>query len=172
MSGQGDGPSEGELEELRRRSGVRLGSDGAFTYRGRPVENERVQELFHRGIDVRADGQVTLTVGRFMAYPEVEGVARFVRRVSWGDGAGRAELVGGHGVGLGAAVIAYAPDDRFYIWFDGLRGPACALRDAHQALAGRIAEDPDGVGGEVLVLTEIPSANAPAPRSPRSRGAR
>ncbi|MFO0748710.1 MAG: hypothetical protein U1F43_24060 [Myxococcota bacterium] len=155
-----------DLELLRRQSGVALGRDGVFTYRGRPVENERVQELFHAGIDVRDDGQVTLTVGRFMAYPDVEGVARFVRRVAWdAAGGGSATLVGGREARFDRGAIAYGPDDRFYVWLDGLRGPAVLLREAHQVLAGRIADDPEGLGRALGWLPAIPGPASPRPTS-------
>lgn len=165
-----DGPSAGPmdplaLEALRHQSGVSLGDDGVFSYRGRSVENDRVQALFHRGIDVREDGKVTLTVGRFMAYPEVVGVARFVRTLAWqADGSGHATLAGGREIELAGVTIGYASDDRFYLWFPGLRGPARALRDAHQALAGRVGDDPEGLGQSVCWLAAIPRPDAPAPR--------
>lgn len=151
------------LEALRRRSGVALTADGELLYLGRPIANERVVELFNRGLDVREDGEVTLTVGRFWCYPDVAGVARFVRRIRPDPDGGVATLASGHELPLAGSAIGYGPDDRFYVWFEGVRGPARVLREAHQALIGLVADDPDeGAGGPGMLL-EIPGAAAPRP---------
>jgi len=143
---------------MRRESGVAVTRDGAFTYRGRPIENTRVAELFMRGLDVRADGQVTLTVGRFVAYPEVETVARFVR---WIHPATRlVTLMDAREARI--AHVAYGPDDRFYVWLTDLRGPAVLLREAHQVLAGWLG-DQEGDGLGVGSLAAIPRADSSFP---------
>ncbi len=145
-SGQEAPDSHNALEARRRQSGIAVTSDGVLTYGGRPIENDRVVALFYQGLDVRADGEVTLTVGRFWCYPEVAGVARFVRRISPDDDGGRAVLADGREIPLAGAALGYASDGRFYLWFDDVRGPALALRDAHQAIAGLVADDPNAVG--------------------------
>lgn len=144
------------LEALRRRSGIAVSRDGELTYLGRPVANDRVVELFHRGLDVRADGEVTLSVGRFWCYPEVAGVARFVCRIRATEAGGVATLASGHELPLAGSAIGYGPDDRFYVWLEGLVGPAIVLREAHQVLVGLMADDPDDAVAAVGTLGEIP----------------
>lgn len=152
------------LERLRHDSGVAITKDGVPTYRGRPIENDRVVELFMRGLDVRDDGKVTLTVGRYVAYPEIEGVARFVRRLLDHDGRLAAALSDGRILYMDDGWVGYAPDDHFYVWFVDVRGPAVLLRDAHQALAGRMA-DQEAAAVEVGLLAAIPLAASPRPNA-------
>ena len=102
------------LEALRRNSGLRLDSEGRFFFHDRPVENERVQTLFHRHLAVTQDGDVTLTVGEQWAYVECEAVAQFV------------DTIGSSGAGLkirfrhredsvvGEPWLGFAPDGRCY----------------------------------------------------------
>lgn len=66
------------LEALRRDSRIGLDAEGRFSYRGRPLENERVEALFHRGLSVRADGEVILRVGAQWCYVQVQDVPFFV----------------------------------------------------------------------------------------------
>jgi len=150
------------LEALRRRSGIAVSEDGVFLYLGQPIANERVVALFHRGLDVREDGAVTLTVGRSWCYPEVAGVARFVRRIRADAAGGTGTLASGQELALAGATIGHAPDGRFYLWVDGMRGPARVLRDAHQALVGLLADDPDEA---VTIPGEL--AAIPGPADPR-----
>ncbi|MBT9561080.1 MAG: hypothetical protein IV100_33965 [Myxococcales bacterium] len=72
------------LAALREKSGLRIDADGHFWLRGKPVENERVEWLFHRGL--RWDGhRVSLHVGEQWAYVErIDDVAWFVERVLGG----------------------------------------------------------------------------------------
>lgn len=123
---------EATLETMRRQSGLTLTRDGELMYGGRPVQHPRVVDLFHRGIEVRADGDVTLTVGRAWCYLAVEGVARFGMRLA----ADRLTLLDGRELAPAECGVAYGPDDRFYVWHPSLRGPVVLLREAHQALAG------------------------------------
>ena len=118
------------LEIMRRNSGIGLTADGVFTYEGRPLENPRVQALFHRGLAVREDGEVTLTVGHMWAYVAAEGVASFVRTLREDGDAARAELLSGEARDAREMTLAYAAsDDRFYAWFAGGRARrACCGR--------------------------------------------
>jgi len=72
------------LEALREKSGLRIDGEGHFWLRGRRVENDRVERLFHRGL--RWDGRrVSLHVGEQWAYVEkIDDVAWFVERVTAG----------------------------------------------------------------------------------------
>jgi hypothetical protein len=72
------------LAALREKSGLRIDGDGHFWLRGKRVENERVEWLFHRGL--RWDGRrVSLHVGEQWAYVEfIDDVAWFVDRVHAG----------------------------------------------------------------------------------------
>lgn len=163
------------LEALRRNSGLALDPEGRWRYGTGFVENERVAELFHAGLAVRPDGEVTLTVGRMWAYVKCEGPAFFVRSVRGRD----VELLGGRTLALGAeAVFGWGPDERLYLWVKD-QPPAKVLRTPHQALVAGLEE----VGGAarpggarlvcrvgdlaipVLRLSESPGPNTPPPAS-------
>jgi hypothetical protein len=144
------------LDALRRNSGLALSKEGVWLYRGRPVDNPRVQTLFHRGVALRDDGEVILRVGRMWAYVESDGPIRFLRAVTGldrlGEGAPRGRLLDGTELALvpdrGEPTVAgWGPDERLYLWLEGVVGPAICLREAHQALAARIEEE-----GGALVL--------------------
>ena len=156
------------LEILRRNSGIGLTADGVFTYEGRPLENPRVQALFHRGLAVREDGEVTLTVGHMWAYVAADGVASFVRTLREDGDAARAELLTGEARDAREMTLAYAAsDDRFYAWFAGGPGPARLLWEAHQVLAGRVADGPSvQLGGATLPVTTLAHAPAADARPP------
>lgn len=151
-----------DIERLRRSSGVRLGADGVFMRGARPVENERVQRLFHAGVAVRADGEVVLQVGKAWCYLETEGVAYFAERAEVRAGEVWLTLIGREGA-VGPARVGYGPDDRFYAWIAGLRGPVALLRDAHQALSGALASGCELGQGGLATLAGIPRANAVRP---------
>jgi hypothetical protein len=139
-----------DLDMLRRRSGLELTEDGQFLFHSQPVAHPRVQKLFHRGVEVRGDGQVVLRVGPQWCYLACRGVARFVTALSVkGDGLlvrvadGRSELVK-------SPRLAVDPGERFYLWVGNPPGPARLLRDAHQALAG-LLESGEGSALELPV---------------------
>jgi hypothetical protein len=100
--------------------------------------------MFHRGVAVREDGDVTLAVGRMWCYVRALGPAFFVRAVHLGDDAGpRARLLGERELALAGSVAGWGPDERLYLWFPGLAGPAICLREAHQALAACVVPEDD-----------------------------
>jgi len=168
------------LEALRRNSGLSLTREGVWMFGTQPVESPRVQAMFHEGVAVRDDGEVTLSVGRMWAYVKTDGPAFFVRAVGGLDGGAPAmRLLGAREVPLTSASIAgWGPDDRLYLWLSGLaRGevPAVCLREAHQALAAHIEERERGhvlvLGDRTLplvMLAEIPAASSPRPVSGHS----
>ncbi len=146
------------LDALRRNSGLRLDRDGDFFFHDRPVENPRVQRLFHRHLEVRADGDVTLTVGPQWAYVACETVARFVDAMALEEGALKARLRHGDVVSSSAPRLGFAPDDRCYVWLTEDGPPAVLTRAAHQALASLLEERGDELvlpltGGDVVVAT-------------------
>ncbi|MGM0575685.1 MAG: hypothetical protein ACQEXJ_08145 [Myxococcota bacterium] len=159
------------LEALRRNSGLRVDAEGTFLYHGDRVPHPRVQDLFHRGLAVREDGDVTLTVGHMWAYVEVEAVARFVDHLEAGDG----------GLYVRTRIdedvrrcpdprLGFAPDGRFYLWEDEDTWPAVLTRKAHHELGALLDEDREGRpfldlgGGEGLVIRQIDEAPGPADR--------
>lgn len=169
------------LEALRRNSGLALDPEGRWRYGTGFVENERVAELFHAGLAVRPDGEVTLTVGKMWAYVKCEGPAFFVRSVRGREVA----LLGGGTRSLGVdAVFGWGPDERLYLWVGG-QPPAKVLRTPHQALVAGVYEVGDvgevdetdvgsGSGSGRLVCRvgdlEIPVvklAERPGPNTPR-----
>ena len=147
------------LDYLRRHSGLSLSTDGVFYFHGEIVPNTRVQALFHAGLEVRADGDVTLTVGSQWAYVACDGVARFIDSVGVSD-EGLVLTVRGRGRSVNSdPILGVGPDERFYLW-EGESGlPAVLTRTAHQQLAGLLSESVAGqlilmlAGREVPVIT-------------------
>ena len=158
------------LETLRRNSGLSLSIDGVFYFQGDVVPNPRVQDLFHRGLSVRDDGDVTLKVGEIWAYVKAAGVARFITALKPGA-AGLVlrwrDLSEG---GAEQPFIGIASDDRFYLWENQAAKPAILLRSAHQALAECLEEGEGGPGlalpqGRVIIaeLHEVPGPSTDRP---------
>lgn len=154
------------LELLRRHSGLTLSKDGAFAFHGAPVENPRVQALFHRGLSVRGDGEVVLSVGRQWAYVACEGVTRFVDRLSVREGTLRLVLRGGQKELAARPALAVAPDDRIYLWSDETAAPALLGRQAHHQLSELLVEGRDGVPSLRLATGVAPVAALPAAPGP------
>jgi len=139
--------------------------------------------MFHHGVVVSSDGEVTLHVGETWAYVSTPGPAFFVRAVlGLGEAAPRVRLLGDRELALtgeASAIAGWGPDQRLYLWLARLPGPAVCLREAHQALVERLVEGVYGGSLEgasdlsidlgrgrkmsVVMLTAIPSASAPAP---------
>lgn len=166
------------LEKLRRSSGLALTKEGVWTWGTGFVENPRVQTMFHAGVAVRDDGEVTLSVGHMWAYVKAEVTAFFIRSIGLGASAagdaapgdaGVVSLLGDRALPIAALRVAgWGPDERLYLWLDGLSGPAICLRDIHQRLINQMGDD----GRELTVgdrrvplvmLPTIPRANTPAP---------
>jgi|GEM_PF-1864445 len=188
-----------KLEALRRNSGLALTRDGVWMWGTQLVENPRVQAMFHRGVGVRADGEVTLSIGHMWAYVACPGPAFFVAALTHreGDAGSTLRLLGDREVPLFAGggaqpVAGWGPDERLYLWVDGIGGEvgggqgrvAICLRDAHQTFAARLQDGPEGLElvmgsgdatGErpglrahdhripVVMLATIPSASAIRP---------
>lgn len=163
------------LDALRRNSGIGLTRDGGFTLHDAPVPNMRVQALFHRGLTVRPDGDVVLTVGSRWCYVSCAGVARFVVSVRLTPAGLVARLKGGAVFTAPDPVIGYGPDDRIYLWLTPEDPPALLLRAAHQDLLGRVADDmtiatPAGDAIRVHTLAEVPGPATPPPAIAVARG--
>ena len=175
-----EGQAEPErLEALRRNSGLALDAEGRWRYASGFVENERVSEMFHRGVAVRRDGEVTLSVGKMWAYVKCEGPAFFVRAVRKAGADGDkvvgavVELAGGREVALAGATFGWGPDERLYVWLHGVDGPALLLRSAHQGLLAGLEESAGGglrliAGGESFEVARIPARPCPAAPRPGS----
>jgi hypothetical protein len=90
------------------------------------------------------------------AYITSAGPVFFVRAAhGLGTTAPSVRLLGGRELPLASsasaaeqAVAGWGPDERLYLWLEGLGGPAICLREAHQALVARLEER---AGGLVLV---------------------
>ncbi len=178
------------LEALRRNSGLALDAEGRWHYASGFVENERVSEMFHRGVAVRPDGEVTLSVGKMWAYVKCEGPAFFVRSIRNAEADedegplpqhaqhpqhAVVELAGGRKVGLAGATFGWGPDERLYVWLHGVDGPALLLRSAHQGLLAGLEESAGdglclivaGTSFDVARIPERPGPAAPRPGSSR-----
>ena len=127
------------LDYLRRHSGLSLSEEGVFFFHGQVVPNPRVQALFHSGLEVRPDGDVTLTVGSQWAYVSCAGVARFIDSVGV-TAEGLVISLRGHERAVSAnPFLGISPDERFYFWEAKKGPPAVFTRSAHQQLAGLLS---------------------------------
>ena len=131
------------LEALRRNSGLRLDSEGRFFFHERPVENQRVQALFHRHLEVRDDGDVTLTVGSQWAYVVCETVAYFVDSMKWNEAGLEVRFRHQEGAVVIEPWLGFDPVGRCYLWTTATARPAILVRSAHQMLAS-LLEERDG----------------------------
>jgi len=136
------------LDFLRRNSRVHLDKEGGWTFDGRPVENDRVAQLFHQGTR-RGDapGEYILQVGKQWCFIEhVEDTAFFLAK--WrrpGTLALVGELLGGETVTVPPNALTQASDTMVYATLlDGRR--ARLLRDAMAGLGAWMTER-DGVLG-------------------------
>lgn len=150
------------LEALRRNSGLALDPEGRWRYGTGFVENERVAELFHAGLAVRPDGEVTLTVGRMWAYVKCEGPALFARAVRGRE----VELLGGRTLTLTErSVLGWGPDERLYLWAGGGEAPVKVLRTPHQALVAGLDELGGGAGtGDSRLVCRVGDLEIPVLR--------
>lgn len=158
-----------ELEMLRRHSGLSLTRDGLFVYHGGAVEHPRVQAMFHRGLRVLPNGDVTLSVGKQWAYVRCEGVARFAEGLAAIGAELELRLRGGERVRCRDPHIAFGPDDRVYVWDAPEAPPAILTRAAHGRLTERVQFDEDGAptyrDGHVRLPIET-LARVPGPSDP------
>jgi hypothetical protein len=143
------------LEALRRHSGLRLDSEGRFFFHDRPVENQRVQALFHRHLTVQADGDVTLTVGEQWAYVDCETVGRFVDSLRFTEGRLEVRLRHDPASVTAEPWLGFDSEGRCYLWLTMSGPPAILVRSAHQALASLLEE----VDGEMV----LPLKSGPRP---------
>jgi hypothetical protein len=158
------------LEIVRRKSGIGLTSEGEFTYQGSKVANPRVQALFHRGLEVRSNGEVTLTVGKVWAYVSCVGVARFVDGFRLGDNLLHLRFRDGTTSESRRPVFGVGAGDRIYVWPEVGATPAVFSRSAHTQLAGMLESRQEDLGltlGEnwcpLVMLTAQLSPASPAP---------
>ena len=151
------------LEALRRNSGLRLDSEGRFFFHDRPVENQRVQALFHRHLEVRDDGDVTLTVGTQWAYVDCETVAYFVDAMKWSEAGLEVRFRHQERAVVVEPWLGFDPAGRCYLWATPNARPAILVRSAHQMLAS-LLEERDGT--MVLPLSGAPRAVATLVKSP------
>jgi hypothetical protein len=159
-----------ELDQLRRRSGISLDADGSWRYRGADVAHPRVQALFHRGVAVRGDGEVTLAVGRMWCYVQCETVARFVDGLRVQGDALVVRYRGGATETVTEPSLAAAPDGRFYLWAAPAGPPAGLGRVAASQVAGWVDEE-DGqpvlrVGRRAVPIATLAAVPGPADAAP------
>jgi hypothetical protein len=128
------------LELLRRNSGLSLDGDGTFFFKGEIVPNPRVQQLFHRGLDIRPSGEVTLSLGKVWAYVKTAGVARFVTSLVKNDRWVEIHLQDGVALKSECPRVVMGPANRFYLWEEADSYPAILLRRAHHELATLLEE--------------------------------
>lgn len=152
-----------DLEKLRRDSQIHLDRSGQFFYRGRRVENDRVQALFHAGLQCTPAGELTLHVGGQWCYVTADGPFWFVRRVSLAPQGLLGELVGGQRVPLDPGSFGVDPQGVFTCARLDASGRAVLQRQAALDLEPLLEESPDGaallrVNGESFPMMAEPRA--------------
>lgn len=158
------------LDWLRRNSGLRIDAEGLFLYHDQPVDNVRVHQLFHRGVEVRGDGAVTLTVGSMWCYVEVDKVARFVDGLEVEEELLVARIRGAGRVACPDPRLGFAPDGRFYLWDEPEAFPAILTRAAHPRMVELIrGEHEDAtphvpLNGTAVAVEELARTPGPADR--------
>lgn len=139
-----------------------------FLHHGAPLENPRVRRMFHAGLAVRADGEVTLTVGRQWAYVRCEGVARFADALSVAEGRLTLRLRGEALVVCRAPAVAFGPDGRVCVWPAPEEPPVQLGRAAHAQLAELLVDTAQGpalpLGDDTIEVRVL--ARSPGPADP------
>ncbi len=136
------------LDFLRRNSRVHLNKEGGWTFDGKPVENDRVAQLFHQGTRPgEAPNEFVLQVGLQWCFIEfVEDTAFFLAKWRQSGGAELiGELLGGEIVCVPPHALTRTSDtDVYATLLDGRR--IRLLRDAMAGLDRWMSEQ-DGVLG-------------------------
>jgi hypothetical protein len=132
-----------KLEWFRRNSRVGLKADGQWTFDGQLVENPRVQNLFHRGLQINEDGEATLHVGTQWCYlEEVEDTLFFVENLHIEAQQMHLRLAGGATEALPFDTLTHKDGAVLYCRLSNGH-KARLLRAAYQALAD-FFEERDG----------------------------
>ena len=156
------------LEFIRRNSGLTLDAQGRFHSAGVRVANDRVNALFHRNLDIRENGDVTLTLGEVWAYVNTETVARFVTALHRNEDLLIISFVDGRSVEAEDPRICAGPDNRLYLWETPDAYPSVLLRSAHSALAELLEEREQRIGFQLgekwVVVAELEKSPGPSGR--------
>ncbi len=158
---------------MSREGRLYLDREGRFFFDGKPVENTRVAELFHRSLEITSDGEILLRVGSDEATVEVEETAYTVRRVrDLADGGILLSLNDQSEEKLDPRTLFMGPGDDLYCLVKREGYPARLLRSAYHHVALRLREAPSGAG-YVMVFPTGPIPIRTIPRRPgptRSEG--
>jgi len=145
MTPPADPALEAKLEELRRKSGLRLDSDAVFWHDGRPLEHARIVAALHEGIDRHPEsGEYIVRVGREWAYLEVEDTPLVVRGLETHEGFRRLRLSDGTLEPLDGKTLSLGEGDLLYTRARGGTMPARFSRIAFQSLAHDLELDAAG----------------------------
>ena len=154
-------PTPELLEMLRRQSGLGLDRDGRWHIRGEPITHERTLETLHKGLDVRDDGQITVSVGDQWAYVDVEDTAFVVRNIrpipaQTATAPDSVELIlnGSRRENLDPTTLHITGDGALYCRVLGGRTRARFLRPAYHNLLPFLTEVEAPGGGYALQLTQ------------------
>jgi len=144
------------LEMLRRNSGLGLNRDGQWHIRGEAITHERILDTLNRGLDVRDDGEVIVSVGDQWAYVEFEDTAFVVRNIlptpsADGGPPGKIELIlnAGFREDLDPATLSRVGIDSLYCEVKGGRARARFLRSAYHNLLPYLMERDGGYAVEL-----------------------
>ena len=136
------------LTEIRQNSQIRLDREGRWFHQGQPVENIRVQRLFHRGVTLEGE-RARLTVGTQWCYVQhLEDTAFFVEKVRIEPGRVVLQLMDETTEPLDPTTLRARGDEDVYCTLSGGR-PARFLRDALAGLAPLVTERFGALGVEL-----------------------
>ena len=70
-----------DLDAIRRNSRIQLDREGRFHHAGEAVEHPGVHRALCRGLSVRPDGEVIISIGTQWCYVAIDETAQFVTSV-------------------------------------------------------------------------------------------
>jgi len=155
-----------DLDAIRENSGISVTTDGVFLHHGAPVENEKVQQIFSEGLEVREDGRTILRVGPQWCYVSPMDTALIVLGLSGGQGTdpvvrfntGAREI-------LDPEQLWVSEKDVLYAWVLGGRVLARFSRNAYHQLFSEYYDVQEGGEGWSI---KTPHGDVDIPQHPRA----
>jgi hypothetical protein len=144
---------QARLRRLREGSGLSVDAEGRFLHRGEPVTHARTLQLLWRSFRREPDGRYAVSIGREVAYVDIEAAPYAVQAVmpAQAGGVPRLRLSDGTEEPLDAATLSFGADGVLRCTVKGDH-PARFTRAGQLALGALLQEDPPGSGSFALVV--------------------
>lgn len=131
------------LEALRRSMDLTLDLEGRWLHEGQHFDNQRVSDLFSRGIDLHEEtGEPIVRIGHQWAYFTAQDTPFIVRRLIFEADALKADLNSFEVVTLSPEALSVGEDGVLYADLGGRR--ARLSRHAHSQLTDRVEDTEAG----------------------------